>query len=71
MDPIHAHLLLNHIPILGSLFGIILLVIGMLRKNPILEYAGIVTLVLAALFAGAAFNMVLVRDCALRLFHLG
>lgn len=50
MDATHAHLLLNHIPILGSIFGAILLIIGMVLKNKTLEITGLSTILLAALF---------------------
>lgn len=33
MNPIHVHLLMNHFPILGTLFGIGVLVYGSLKKN--------------------------------------
>lgn len=33
MDAVHAHLLLNHIPILGTLFGLLLLLYALVRKN--------------------------------------
>lgn len=50
MDATHAHLLLNHIPILGSLFGTILLIIGLLIKNRTLEITGLATILLVAVF---------------------
>ena len=33
MSAAHVHLLLNHIPILGSIFGLLVLCYGMLRKS--------------------------------------
>jgi Ca2+/Na+ antiporter len=50
MDATHAHLLLNHVPILGSIFGVVLLIVGMVLKNKTLEITGLSTILLAALF---------------------
>lgn len=50
MDATHAHLLLNHVPILGSIFGALLLIIGLILKNKTLEITGLSTILLAALF---------------------
>ena len=50
MDATHAHLLTNHIPILGSIFGVILLIIGMLLKNKAVEVTAISTILLASIF---------------------
>lgn len=55
MNAVHAHLLLNHVPILGSLFGVLLLMIGMGMKNKTLEITGLSTMLLAALFTIPAF----------------
>jgi uncharacterized membrane protein len=55
MNPAHIHLLLNHIPILGSLFGTILLAIGLLRKDKSLLNAGLLTLVIVSIVAIPVF----------------
>lgn len=34
MNAAHLHLLSNHVPILGAFFGIVVLIIGMLRQSP-------------------------------------
>ncbi|GAB3829707.1 DUF2231 domain-containing protein [Hymenobacter jeollabukensis] len=49
MNTAHLHLLLNHSPIFASLFGLILLLIAVLRRHEALINAGLVTLVVAAL----------------------
>lgn len=49
MDATHAHLLTNHIPILGSIFGVVLLIIGMLLKNKSVEITAISTILLASI----------------------
>lgn len=55
MDATHLHLLLNHLPILGTLFGICLLIYGLLGKNKSLENAGLITLVIITLLTIPAF----------------
>jgi uncharacterized membrane protein len=47
----YIHLLLNHIPILGSIFALCLLLSGIIAKNRSLIHAGLVTAIIAALFA--------------------
>jgi uncharacterized membrane protein YwzB len=47
MNQAHIHLIVNHLPIAGSLFAAVLLGAGLLRKNPSLTQAGLVA-VLAA-----------------------
>lgn len=47
MEATHIHLLLNHIPILGSIFGVLLLIVGMVIKNQSVEITGTATLLLA------------------------
>ena len=51
MNLAHVHLLLNHIPPLGVLFGLLLLAAGLLRKSGDLVRASLVTFVLVALAA--------------------
>ena len=51
MNSAHLHLLLNHIPILGSAFALVLLGWGLLRRSEPIARVGLATLVLAALFA--------------------
>ncbi|MBD2770028.1 hypothetical protein IC235_19240 [Hymenobacter sp. BT664] len=42
MNQAHIHLIVNHLPIAGSLFALILLGVGLLRKNTTLIEAGLV-----------------------------
>ena len=51
MDTTHLHLLTNHLPILGGVFGMLILGYGLFRKNRTLITAGLVTFVLTALSA--------------------
>ena len=51
----HIHLMLNHVPVLGTLFGLALLAWGSWRQNASLQRAALVTFVLAALIAIPVF----------------
>jgi len=51
MNDAHIHLLFNHSPILGSLFGAALLLIAVLRRSEVLIRTGLITLVVAAALA--------------------
>jgi len=51
----HVHLLLNHVPVLGTIFGLALLAWGLVRRNSTLERAALVTFVLIALAAIPAY----------------
>jgi uncharacterized membrane protein len=55
MDQAHLHLVLNHFPILGTLFGAVILLIGAIKKNKTLQKAGLITLVLIAIITIPAF----------------
>ncbi len=49
MNDAHLHLLLNHYPIIGTLFGVLFLAYGLFAKNKSLLQAGLVTLFVMAL----------------------
>lgn len=49
MNQAHIHLIVNHVPIMGSLFALVLLGAGLLRKNPTLTQAGLVAVLAAGL----------------------
>lgn len=48
MNEAHLHLFLNHSPLLTCLFGLVLLLIGLLRPTPVLTRTGLWTLLAAA-----------------------
>ena len=50
----YPHLLVNHVPILGTIFGILILGTGMFLKNDTVKQTGLGTLVLAALSSALA-----------------
>ena len=55
LNPAHVHLLLNHIPVMGVLFGLLVLLIGFYWKNDQVKRASFVVLVVAALAAGVVY----------------
>jgi uncharacterized membrane protein len=55
MNQAHLHLLLNHLPILGILFGLLVLAGGFLLKNTTVKRTALVFFVLSGLFAIPAY----------------
>ena len=55
MNGAHWHLLINHIPVLGTIFGLGLLAFGWWRKSEEIKKAALGTFVIIALGAVAAF----------------
>lgn len=49
MDAVHLHLLLSHVPVLGSLFAVLLLGYALLRKNEETKYLSLIILIFSAL----------------------
>lgn len=49
MNGAQIHLLINHIPIVGLFFGVILLIFGLMQKQAVLQKAAMLTFVLMAL----------------------
>ena len=49
MNQAHLHLVVNHVPIVGSLFALVLLGVGWLRQNRSLTQAGLVAVLAAGL----------------------
>ncbi|MCI1186346.1 hypothetical protein MON38_02865 [Hymenobacter sp. DH14] len=49
MNQAHLHLIVNHLPIMGSLFATALLAVGVLKSNPTLTKAGLVAVLAAGL----------------------
>lgn len=48
MNAVHVHLFLNHVPILGTLFGILILAVGLLFKKGTLVNTGLIIFILMA-----------------------
>lgn len=55
MDATHLHLVLNHFPILGTLFGMGLLAYGIFGKNKSIQKAALVLFVIVSLISIPAF----------------
>lgn len=51
MNWAHAHLMLNHVPVLGTIFGLAVLTWGVVRRDMRLQRIALVTFVLAAIAA--------------------
>ncbi|HZT44338.1 MAG TPA: hypothetical protein VFA07_19385 [Chthonomonadaceae bacterium] len=51
MNWAHLHLLMNHIPVLGTLFGLLLLIAGVIARSISLKTAALVVFIVAALAA--------------------
>ena len=55
MNWAHLHLLSNHIPVPGTVFGLVLLTWGMVRRNESIQRAALATFLVAALVAIPVF----------------
>jgi uncharacterized membrane protein len=55
MNAAHVHLLLNHVPVLGIIFGLLLLAYAIYRRQEDLMRAGLGFLVLSAVVAVAVY----------------
>ena len=55
MNATHVHLLLNHLPVLGPVFGLLLLLLGLARKSDEWTRAGLLLFILAAVAAGPVY----------------
>jgi hypothetical protein len=56
MNTVHWHLLLNHLPIIGGIIGMGILVAGfVLKNNPIVKRTALGVFVFSAVFAIPAF----------------
>jgi glucan phosphoethanolaminetransferase (alkaline phosphatase superfamily) len=47
----HLHLILNHIPVIGIYFGLLLLITGLLKKNGFIKYLALWLLLILAIIA--------------------
>lgn len=55
MNPAHLHLLLNHVPVLGTIFGVLLLIGALVRRNHTLLRVSFVAFIVAAAVAVPVF----------------
>lgn len=56
MNPAHLHLVVNHLPIVGTVFGLLILLTGMILRNPSIKKTAAGVFVLSAIFAAIAFS---------------
>ena len=49
MNEAHLHLLINHIPVLGTLFGFLILLFGVVRNSKPLQQAALITFIIAVI----------------------
>ena len=55
MNSAHWHLLLNHLPVVGTFFSTIILACGLIFRNDTLKYTGLFFFIATALFAIPVF----------------
>jgi hypothetical protein len=55
MNWAHAHLIINHVPVMGAAFALLLLLWGMARKQEDVQQASLWGIVLTGLAAGGAY----------------
>jgi hypothetical protein len=51
MNPAHLHLLLNHVPVLGTIFGLLLVIAALARRNHTMLRAAYVAFIVSAVAA--------------------
>ncbi len=54
MNDAHWHLVVNHFPIIGTMFGLGILIAGLVLKNNTVKNTGYILFVIAAIFAFAS-----------------
>ncbi len=52
MNDAHLHMVVNHFPIIGTIFGLGVLIVGIFLKNNVVKNVAYVLFVVAAIFAG-------------------
>ena len=55
MNAAELHLLINHLPVLGSVFACVLLITGRVARNDVVTRTGLFTMIFAALAGGGVF----------------
>lgn len=55
MSTVHLHLLLTHVPVLGTVFGVLLLVYGLWRKQDVIQKVSLGVFVLSGLAAWVVY----------------
>jgi uncharacterized membrane protein len=56
MNDAHLHMVVNHFPIIGTIFGLGILIAGILLKNNAVKNTAYVLLIIAAVFGFASMS---------------
>lgn len=56
MNDAHLHMVVNHFPIIGTIFGLGILITGLFLKNTTLKNTAYVLFIIAAVFSFASMN---------------
>lgn len=56
MNDAHLHMVVNHFPIIGTIFGLGILVVGIVMKNNVLKNTAYALFCVAALFAAVSMS---------------
>jgi uncharacterized membrane protein len=56
MNDAHLHMVVNHFPIIGTIFGFVLLIIGLALKNKTLQNTSYGLFIVAAIFAAISMG---------------
>ncbi len=56
MNDAHLHMVFNHFPIIGTIFGLGILVTGLFLKNTTLKNTAYILFIIAAIFSFASMN---------------
>lgn len=56
MNDAHLHLLVNHFPIIGTIFGLGILITGLILKNNTVKNVSYVLFIIAAIFAAISMS---------------
>ena len=54
MNDAHLHLLVNHFPIIGTIFGLGILITGIILKNNVIKNVAYVLFIISAIFAAVS-----------------
>ena len=56
MNDAHLHMVVNHFPIIGTIFGLGILITGIVMKNTVIKNIAYVLFVIAAIFAAVSMS---------------
>ena len=56
MNDAHLHLLVNHFPIIGIIFGLVILISGLILKNNSVKNTAYILFIICAIFSFVAMN---------------